>query len=159
METAVMLSIQPKWVSLIESGEKTIEVRKKKPKLDVPFKCYIYETKGKTEMPWMDEDGHMIFTGRGQVIGEFTCDKMYSYTALFNVGCDLPDEEMLRRSCLTTEEIRKYEKPKQVGNTLHCGVWGWNISNLVIYEHPNGLDEFGLANAPQSYCYVEEKKE
>lgn len=53
METenkAVLISIQPKWCELIANGEKTIEVRKTKPKLKPPFKCYIYCTlKGSNE--------------------------------------------------------------------------------------------------------------
>lgn len=39
-----MLSIRHKWVEKIVNGEKTIEGRKTKPKLDTPFKCYIYCT-------------------------------------------------------------------------------------------------------------------
>ena len=42
---SVLISIQPKWCELIANGKKTIEVRKTKPKLDTPFKCYIYCTK------------------------------------------------------------------------------------------------------------------
>ena len=45
---SVLISIQPKWCELIASGKKTVEVRKTKPKLETPFKCYIYETKGHT---------------------------------------------------------------------------------------------------------------
>ena len=41
---AVLISIRPKWCEKISSGEKTIEVRKTKPKLETPFKCYIYCT-------------------------------------------------------------------------------------------------------------------
>lgn len=41
---AVLISIQPKWCELIASGNKTIEVRKTKPKIQTPFKCYIYCT-------------------------------------------------------------------------------------------------------------------
>lgn len=74
---AVLISIQPKWAEKIANGEKTIEVRKTEPKCEVPFKCYIYETKGETETPWVDEDGHFIYKGRGQVIGEFVCDKVF----------------------------------------------------------------------------------
>lgn len=44
MSKAVLISIRPKWVEKIVSGEKTIEVRKTRPKLDTPFKCYIYCT-------------------------------------------------------------------------------------------------------------------
>lgn len=39
-----MISIRPKWCEKICSGEKTIEVRKTRPKLETPFKCYIYCT-------------------------------------------------------------------------------------------------------------------
>lgn len=41
---SVLISIRPKWCELISSGEKTVELRKTRPKLDVPFKCYIYCT-------------------------------------------------------------------------------------------------------------------
>ena len=41
---SVMLSIRPQWCELIANGKKTIEVRKSRPKLDTPFKCYIYCT-------------------------------------------------------------------------------------------------------------------
>lgn len=44
---AVMISIRPKWCEKIANGEKTIEVRKTRPKLETPFKCYIYCTHGK----------------------------------------------------------------------------------------------------------------
>lgn len=40
----VLISIQPKWCELILSGDKTLEIRKNKPKLITPFKCYIYCT-------------------------------------------------------------------------------------------------------------------
>jgi len=54
----VLISTQPKWVAKICNEiykradgtpvyEKEIEVRKTRPKIEVPFKCYIYETKGK----------------------------------------------------------------------------------------------------------------
>ena len=45
MSKAVLISIRPTWCELIANGEKTIEVRKTRPKLDTPFKCYIYCTK------------------------------------------------------------------------------------------------------------------
>ena len=44
---AVLISIRPKWCEKIISGEKTIEVRKTRPKMYRPFKCYIYCTKDK----------------------------------------------------------------------------------------------------------------
>ena len=44
MSKAVMLSIRPKWCKKIVNGEKTIEVRKTRPNIATPFKCYIYCT-------------------------------------------------------------------------------------------------------------------
>lgn len=57
---AVLISIKPKWCDLIRRGRKTVEVRKTCPKLEVPFKVYIYETM----------DGGR---GSGLVFGEFVC--------------------------------------------------------------------------------------
>lgn len=47
MRKAVLISIRPEWCQKIASGEKTIEVRKNRPKLAPPFKCYIYCTRDK----------------------------------------------------------------------------------------------------------------
>lgn len=74
---AILISINPIWCEEIASGKKTVEIRKTKPKLDAPFRCFIYETQGITDTPWVDEDGHLIFQGRGAVIGEFVCYYVY----------------------------------------------------------------------------------
>lgn len=79
MSKAVMISIRPKWCEKICNGEKTIEVRKTRPKLETPFKCYIYCTLPKyphedfiaTDYP------NPQFYGGGKVIGEFICDRVY----------------------------------------------------------------------------------
>lgn len=148
---AVLISIKPKWTELIASGKKTVEVRKTKPKIDVPFKCYIYETQGRTETPFVDEEGHHIFKGRGQVIGEFLCEKIDVYTYDCHIGYPTPQYEgddsfcdcgegywitykEIEDSCLTQDELMDYGR----GDTL----FGWHISNLVIYEKPKELSEF-----------------
>ena len=67
MSKAVMLSIRPKWVEKIANGEKTIEVRKTRPKLDTPFKCYIYCTlQGCNEFFRVDLGGDVAKWNRGQ---------------------------------------------------------------------------------------------
>lgn len=54
MSKAVLISILPNWVEKICSGEKTIEVRRTRPKIETPFKCYIYCTKQRmTKIPCM----------------------------------------------------------------------------------------------------------
>ena len=125
---SVLISIQPKWVEKIASGEKTIEVRKTAPK-EVPFKCYIYETQGRTETPWVDEDGHFIYKGRGQVIGEFICNNAseLDYVYYWNNGYEF-------ETCLTYRQVADYGK----GKTLY----GWHISDLKIYDRPRELSDF-----------------
>lgn len=133
---AVLMSIQPKWCELIANGKKTVEVRKTRPKLETPFKVYIYETKGKTEIPtFIDEEGHEIYQGRGQVVGEFVCDEIYNIApktpSKYDCGWNVYEDH----SRLTFRELRDY-----LGNGK-CG-YGWHISDLVIYDKPKELSEF-----------------
>ena len=183
---SVLISIQPKWCELIANGKKTIEVRKTKPKLDTPFKCYIYETKGRTEIPtFIDEDGHEIYQGRGQVIGEFVCDKIYEigYDYFCPVGYEvsmgeISREELYKKSCLSFNQIDYYLN-------MELG-YGWHISKLVIYDKLKEITHFlkpckcdfdiekcmgcenlsyndlggeycdrKITRPPQSWCYVE----
>ena len=140
---AVMISIRPEWCEKIASGQKTIEVRKTRPNLASPFKCYIYETKGKTDTPWVDEDGHHIFRGSGRVIGEFVCDQIIStapWRLKGNTGRCAPttDRESIFEtcSCLTMEEIEKYAGSE---NRI---LYGWHISELKIYDKPKDIRQF-----------------
>lgn len=170
MSKAVMLSIRPKWCEKICSGEKTIEVRKTRPKLDTPFKCYIYRTKG--FVPHIINGKWVKMEVGGTVIGEFTCDTI----ARVNI-CGFWDDSgkqldnQLKETCLTSEEFCNY-----LGENVG---YGWHISDLRIYDTPKELskfsrpfencidkvcDEFGCASCangghikrpPQSWCYVE----
>lgn len=173
---AVLMSIQPRWCELIASGKKTVEVRKTKPKLEVPFKVYIYETQGRTETPFVDEEGHEIFKGRGQVIGEFVCDRIdeYRYGVYDGEFCyHIPTVEG-EKTCLEYYEAEEYGK----GYPLYF----WHITDLVIYDKPRGLcsffkprtaeefevdvavsiltcgiheSPFAIKKPPQSWCYCE----
>ena len=125
---SVLIAIRPQWVEKIAQGIKTIEVRKTAPK-EVPFKCYIYETQWRTETPWIDEDGHFIYKGRGQVIGEFICNNAseLDYVYYWNNGYEF-------ETCLTYRQVADYGK----GKTLY----GWHISDLKIYDRPRELSDF-----------------
>ena len=136
---AVMISIQPKWCEKIANGEKTIEVRKTAPQ-EVPFKCYIYETQGRTETPWIDEDGHFIYKGRGQVIGEFICNNAseLDYVYYWNNGYEF-------ETCLTYRQVADYGKGKTI--------YGWHISDLKIYDNPKELSEFSRPCSYSGLCF------
>lgn len=139
---AVLMSIKPKWCELIASGKKTVEIRKTKPKLEVPFKVYIYCTKDNTfaekTLRGFDDSGRAIYykANKGKVIGEFVCDSIGK--ANWTKSPDNPswvdgyDEE----SCLTNIELYEYSK----GDTFYC----WHITDLVIYDEPRELGELGV---------------
>lgn len=170
MSKAVMLSIRQKWCEKIASGEKTIEVRKTKPKLETPFKCYIYCTQSGTKKFWTgprysyaDDHSHNQFDrcGNGKVIGEFVCDGIYPVRYTMDGLADVVD---CNRSLLKPSDFITYGKGKPL--------YGWHITDLRIYDAPRELREFtGLRNtrfgaapydikrAPQSWCYVEAMKD
>ncbi len=157
MSKAVLMSIQPKWCELIASGKKTVEVRKSKPKLEPPFKVYIYCTKPKEKLLDVVKDGDEFFGEtyhgktkfiksdegsvcdmygkRQKVIGEFICDKFIPIA--YDNGVYYTTEQC-GRACMTVEEARKYGKGKQL--------YGWHISNLIIYDKPKELREFCIVD-------------
>lgn len=148
---SVLISIQPKWCELIAIGKKTIEVRKTAPKLQTPFKCYIYCTneKHKGEVLLIGNDGkqvafgdyrnafHWKNIGNGKVVGEFVCDRIDKIKPLYEfyreIGYDLNDDQQAE-TCLTRDELKSYGK----GNPLY----GLHISDLKIYDTPKELREF-----------------
>ncbi len=182
MSRAVMLSIRPKWCEKIASGEKTVEVRKTRPNLDTPFRGYIYCTlQGCNEFFRVDLGRDVAKWNRGKwadrkgnVIGEFICDRIYELAPLNHAPDDIE-----KQACLTREEIVNYLKGTG---------YGWHISNLKIYDTPKELIEFNtwkkckscsksgyestaciydencmipaaITKAPQSWCYVEAMKD
>lgn len=166
---AVLISIRPKWVEKIVKGEKTIEVRKRRPKIETPFKCYIYCTKAKSQWRFSDYEGAYenstgdIVYAQQRIIGEFVCDGIteYRYTKpWFYNGkkiYHLPIDTTNTR--LSYDEIEQY-----LGNK---DGYGWHIYGLKIYDKPKELSEFFTAMGkrpsymleipPKSWCYVEEE--
>lgn len=186
MSKAVLISIRPKWVEKIANGEKTIEVRKTRPKLETPFKCYIYCTMPDTRDPHNILELHgvdgKIRKANGKVIGEFTCDQIidawwdYVPDAITRevTGGNL---EALDGTGMTDEELFSY-----VGDSMRGHCYGWHISDLRIYDTPKELSEFKtlcrvdadccacpyynytkmgcdgrvIGRPPQSWCYVDD---
>ncbi|MEA5143822.1 MAG: hypothetical protein VB023_09645 [Oscillibacter sp.] len=171
MSNAVLISIRPQWCEMIASGRKTVEVRKSCPKLETPFKCYIYCTQG--EEKWLVGiiGKHPSEKLNGKVIGEFVCDNI---TNLFADSRFWLDEKAVEQTRLTGDQIRAYANGKKA-------IYGWYISDLQIYDKPKELSEFkqchkcpygpiercnehqfscdgtyALSRPPQSWCYVGE---
>lgn len=150
MARAILISIRPEWVEKIGEGKKTIEVRRTRPKLQPPFKCYIYCTlprKNKSHVMFLSicDDGE-IRVMNGKVVGEFVCDQITWLTHTGYTG--FPGNKLVAiknyytvnnsfdfsDSCLTIDQIEKY---------LDGGDgYAWHISDLKIYDVPKELTEF-----------------
>lgn len=144
MSKAVMISIRPKWCEKIASGEKTIEVRKTRPKLETPFKCYIYRTKG--TVPHIINDKWVQMEVGGTVIGEFTCDRIDRLApasepySIYDI-----DDDYVLQTCLENGALWDYGH----GTPLY----GWHISDLKIYDPLKELSEFkGLCKVESDCC-------
>lgn len=176
MSKAVLISIQPKWCALIANGKKTIEIRKNKPNLETPFKCYIYCTKA-TEL-WLPYDNaQALHRGDGKIIGEFICDKIFPINVFENGAIQDWNYHNLQSACVPYDDMAVYIGAGRTGRA-------WHISDLIIYGTPKKLGEFMkpcendlyceecamyrefteqcgnkalvLSRSPQSWCYVEE---
>ncbi|MCM1305882.1 MAG: hypothetical protein NC037_00320 [Bacteroides sp.] len=132
MNKAVMISIQPKWCELITIEKKLIEVRKTRPSIETPFKCYIYETKSRTKY-WSQPMPIPYTEGRGKVIGEFICDRIDEYNTSWLDG----EDRLEHTTYLDDEEIMDY-----MNGYLDKKFYGWHISDLKIYDTPKELGEF-----------------
>lgn len=184
MDKAVLISIRPEWVGKIITGEKTVEIRKTRPKMETPFRCYIYCTNSRPYVAWGD-------VANGRVAGEFVCDRINRLTHIGYSGSREPpmlaackSENILEidpnfnfaASCLSTADLEEY---------LNGGDGdAWHISDLEIYDTPKELTELrtwkkckscsksgyestacaydencmvpaAITKAPQSWCYVE----
>lgn len=166
LKNSVVISIRPEWCRKILLGEKTLEVRKTRPTLDPPFKCYIYCTLSGCNEFFRDDlksdlylwYGEKWYDRKGNVVGEFTCKKLDVYSGVWKGANSISDYDMLSRSCLTTDQIVKYENAEVNAKTktLKCGVWALEISDLVVYDNPIPLSTLGIKHAPQSWAYCED---
>lgn len=180
-EPAVMISIRPEWCFLIVQGRKTLEVRKTKPKIATPFKCYIYCTESGrplvcgdvrcwggyreefTQTYGYSKEARKIWgVYNGHVMGEFVCNSIIPIKVFDNGSIQNYHFHGIENSCVPYDRIANY-----IGNG--CTGYGWNITNLVIYDVPKKITNFfvesdatydcptlvKMKRPPQSWCYVE----
>ena len=179
---SVLISVQPQWCEKIKNiigqkgnlpiYEKSVEIRKTRPKIEPPFKCYIYCTKSRKPYESFAASGKPFECG-GTVIGEFVCDDIRWANGV-NLLVKEDAEATLKGSCLTKEDIYKYLGVKSGMSRYDkkSEFYRWHISDLVIYDKPKELREFRYYNPtvkfeagypmpaheitrpPQSWCYV-----
>ena len=150
----ILFSVKPRDCENIASGKKTVIACKKMPKLQTPFKVYIYQTRKPVLVLFSGTGRHIseydkiryYEKGSGKIIGEFVCDeileykygdnpiyspygayrgKMKGYSCWQNKGDNL---------LMTNSEMEEFGKGKNFG--------GLRITELKIYDTPKELSEF-----------------
>ena len=138
MSKAVLISIRPEWCEKIINGQKTIEVRKTRPKMDTPFKCYIYKC------------------GNGKVVGEFLCDQIIEDRTYGH------NEEFYRAACMSAYDAAAYamQSPMYGWHISDLRVYDhprdlWEFTGLRQTRF--GWEPVPITCPPQSWRYVEEE--
>lgn len=174
---AVLISIKPNWCKLIWSGMKAVEVRKTRPKLEPPFKCYIYCTLAGSDSLFMDALNRDVAAWnrggwpekKGRVIGSFICDNIRRIGPEYCVVKE-DIESAISGSLLTVPQVKDYAGWKSGMRYADLkDLYGWHISDLKIYDRPRPLSDFTRLRAtkfgyepveirrpPQSWFYVED---
>lgn len=152
MPKAVLLSVQPYYVFLIIAKAmgwdidiaKSVEVRKSCPKADDWDKTVkIYCSKDKKSFARIPKEYQPLMQPLlGKVIGEFVCDtiitdKTFGHDALFKAA-----------ACVSDAEIAAY--------CVNSKMYGWHISDLVIYDKPKELSEFYTEDFEEIYSNWED---
>ena len=163
-----MQSIKSQYCELIAAGKKTIEVRKTKPKLETPFKVYIYCTQPKeyfsigyhmrsaADYLYMLDNGTVKFGDgfedydkskiglNGKVIGEYICDEIIGFGfSPYNHGEYVGDYGCYNNNDILKESCLSFEEMYDyIGEGSG---YLWHITNLKIYDKPKELKEFEKA--------------
>lgn len=191
MERAILISIRPEWVEKILNGKKTIEIRKSAPK-EHGYKVYIYCTKrkllsgknvyinNKEKRNTLGVADHWGSNLETLLINENTAYEYETYKANGKVVAEFrlpPVEHIEQHQVYNAQVLRKYAglTIQQLGEyTKGKDFYAWHIEDLVVYDKPKELHEFGvydvrwskarkcempgwfpLKRPPQSWCYVE----
>ncbi len=174
----IMISIYKKHnENIFDTLLKTEEIRKNRPKIDLPFKAVVYEPK---------KHG-----GCGKVVGEFVVDRIEQFDSAFSeyayavaprdINCIMPMSEdkaiqlMTTKGCLTLEDTidyfgdedyvayfwhitapKRYDKPKELGEFRKpCG----NCIGKCTGEHYDRCPWRTITRPPQSYMRIQDTKE
>lgn len=171
----IMFPIHSNWVCSIMNGNKKIEVRSgtrlynainRLIKEQGKAPCLIYVTRAKPYLrryPFCLNENFYQLTDdsfnalNGKVVAKFEASAeliIFGRTMADDLGYftgTLHDFELLKKSCLTKDDLHKYLKVESdgvSGTAIH-------IDNLVIFDKPKELKDFGVKCIPQSYCYCE----
>ena len=176
---SVLVSIHPQWCKKIFNGEKTIEVRKTRPLIDMPFKVYVYCTKQKlTKTTCMHSYLHKNEPKACKKYGEITTwcsigdvhvnsNTPWSFRAYGMHGkvigsfvCDkvykiVPDGEYYSNGYDIDDDMLSETclgRGYLTGYGLGYTLYGWHITEPQLFEKPRDITEFAIFGKCADEC-------
>lgn len=145
---SVIKSAKPYWIYLILTGKKTVEVSKNFPKFKYWNKIVeMYCSKDMRSFNRIPEkDREWMRKYLGKIACRFVCDEIATLKSDDDWNAEPPQKVYVFDkmpsnyvlldfdTCLTNRELLSYGKGKPL--------YGWHISDLVIYDTPRELGEF-----------------
>lgn len=170
MKKAVLISIRSGWCCQIATGKKTVEIRRNRPDIETPFRCYVYCTRAtpllalqerwsptykafRTEL-WpihgysLERAKSLFEVFNGNIIGTFVCDKIDRLVHVGTMGSNEPaklyiETQNLQHECADELLRAACLNETTVEEYLKGGDgFGLHISDLKIYDHPKPLFDF-----------------
>lgn len=122
---AILITIKSDYASMIYAGMKTIELRKRTPKVPIGTPCLIYEP-----LPI------------GRVTGYFT------YAGSFNFDTLCINQSFLRNARISYSKICAYYESQLIGVA-------WIIKRPTPFPDAMSLADFNVSQAPRSYKFID----
>lgn len=170
---AVLLSIRPEWCNFIIRGQKTLEVRRTRPKLETPFRVYVYCTKAPQHLITIFKDGEEIEDGEihhgkpvflkcdkylpdsirdktQMIIGEFTCDGIENVVIPYPAYQNELDPKFILSSGVPYAQLHCYASSGETRDNLFF----WHISDFKLYKEPVRLKDFWAIQPCSGKCHT-----
>lgn len=160
---SIIQKLTPKDCEAIVLGKQNVILSRVTTKLEYPFTVYIYCAKDKYQLygdgqnvvadhfSLLNEKAQKGFEKtsklslwNGKIIGEYTCNEIHDFpftdisSAIANrKAVKLPlTDEILLNSGISWEQAYKFS------SGLQKDIYGWHVTNLIIYDQPKELNQF-----------------
>lgn len=146
----VLISLKPYYYYLVGEGIKKVEVRKSHPKAeDWSKRAWFYMSRDEKSFAKIPKEFQEKYRKHfGKVGMRFVCDRIYDLKRLPNEYQGKPagtfEQFICENSCLSFDDIKAYGKG--------TSIYGWHITDLVVYDEPRELSEFRLPCDHKNDC-------
>ena len=175
---SVLLSVKPELAQRVIEGRQKILLKMSQPRIETPFKCYLYCKHGKllsfskhagfsfvadcspfiTTEKWLNEPGQL----NGRIFGEFVCEFVRKVNVPMTYIEYIADPKI--------DEILFEANVRKAWPGIY---YVWHITDFKLYDELKELSEFkrrrifrrkgngfkALKRAPLNYCIVEKTKD